>query len=1024
MNEAVLSALWMASQADREQRETGESQLKQFAAESEDFLGVLSNMVVNPELQSELRQLAAVLLKQNTPLHWDPDHKRFVPPLVPDHVKAVVRTNLLQALADQDRHLRSLAAYCISVIANYDWPEAWPDLFDNLNALLTTGSADNVHGVMRVLTDFVNCLDDQQLPAITSELLPKLYSIVTDASRWDLRTRTRAVNAMTKLIVSVFDVNSSGAESLFKTQIAPILPEWCHVLASLLSLRDETVDLAFQSSLISAATAMVRSFSNSKKLSKAVFEILAPFWALLTEQLQVYMQSYVNEETDREELVDEDGNLIGFDSFVFNSFEFIEELVMSRKLKTFVKANLSELLSMGIAFLAMTEEQTLNWLEDVDQFVADESDESYTKSVRIAATRLIEHVFEEFSASATTQALLAAVSQNIEQSLAAKGPENPNWWKQCEASMLAFSLPGPHLVVLETIRAGKVEFDLTTFMNQVLSETAQCFDCPFLVGRSLLVAGRFAEACSPEAVAGMLEIAMESLSSKQPIPVQVGALKALHEFCRVLLETNPDAVRPHAEKLISELIPMISSKSKEFMREVIDTLYQAVRLDPAVSIAYGQKLVTIANAVFLASSGDAHVADAVGDLFSALAEIPAVCAIIVERGAPTFVSLVEHHHEPQYTGVAEIGLQILTTVVKHCPAEVAPTLMEKTFVRVLSVLLRTEDIELLQTGGEFIRMFVSVHYPTLAAFEHEGSSALVYVTQVIAHVLSEGMPESASAFIGGLITAVILKAGDELGSYVNDILTAVLLKMQSSHHLTVLMSLIFIFARLANENTAVVIDFLVEKDALAFVMDLWCENHDSFYGDYEIKVSTSALTKVLMSGHPALDSVLVRGDLIEEKGIRTRSKTKKDGGAKYTQIPVKSKIFKILVNEYQDQLSRAQRTEDDDDEEEDGDDEDEEWEDLDGGDGVMPKFAPADEFFQASDMIDLGVGLGAFLNTGDEEEEDDPDILADPIYHIDLKSDLLTLLQSLAADPIAQQTLLPALNAHEQQMLQEALSSD
>ena len=49
-------------------------------------------------------------------------------------------------------------------------------------------------------------------------------------------------------------------------------------------------------------------------------------------------------------------------------------------------------------------------------------------------------------------------------------------------------------------------------------------------------------------------------------------------------------------------------------------------------------------------------------------------------------------------------------------------------------------------------------------------------------------------------------------------------------------SLLFIFARLANENTTVVLDFLVEQNALQFVMQTWCAQYDSFYGDYDIKV--------------------------------------------------------------------------------------------------------------------------------------------------------------------------------------------
>jgi len=48
--------------------------------------------------------------------------------------------------------VRSSVAYAVSAIAHWDWPEAWPGLFQILMEALTTGNSDAVHGAMRVLT--------------------------------------------------------------------------------------------------------------------------------------------------------------------------------------------------------------------------------------------------------------------------------------------------------------------------------------------------------------------------------------------------------------------------------------------------------------------------------------------------------------------------------------------------------------------------------------------------------------------------------------------------------------------------------------------------------------------------------------------------------------------------------------------------------------------------------------------------------------------------------------------------------
>lgn len=51
--------------------------------------------------------------------------------------------------------VRSSVAYAVSAIAHWDWPEAWPDLFQILMQALTSGDTNAVHGAMRVLAGLV-----------------------------------------------------------------------------------------------------------------------------------------------------------------------------------------------------------------------------------------------------------------------------------------------------------------------------------------------------------------------------------------------------------------------------------------------------------------------------------------------------------------------------------------------------------------------------------------------------------------------------------------------------------------------------------------------------------------------------------------------------------------------------------------------------------------------------------------------------------------------------------------------------
>ena len=67
-------------------------------------------------------------------------------------VKLHVRKLLPSGLADEHSKVRNTVAYAVAAIAHWDWPENWPDLFDQLMLALNSSNPNIVHGSMRVLT--------------------------------------------------------------------------------------------------------------------------------------------------------------------------------------------------------------------------------------------------------------------------------------------------------------------------------------------------------------------------------------------------------------------------------------------------------------------------------------------------------------------------------------------------------------------------------------------------------------------------------------------------------------------------------------------------------------------------------------------------------------------------------------------------------------------------------------------------------------------------------------------------------
>ena len=96
----------------------------------------------------------------------------------PLQAKIVIRELLPNGLRESISKVRSSVAYAVSAIAHWDWPEAWPQLFNLLMEMLVSGDVNAVHGAMRVLTGtgaaaWPRTLDPMRpplLPALTSKL--------------------------------------------------------------------------------------------------------------------------------------------------------------------------------------------------------------------------------------------------------------------------------------------------------------------------------------------------------------------------------------------------------------------------------------------------------------------------------------------------------------------------------------------------------------------------------------------------------------------------------------------------------------------------------------------------------------------------------------------------------------------------------------------------------------------------------------------------------------------------------------
>lgn len=93
----------------------------------------------------------------------------------------------------------------------------------------------------------------------------------------------------------------------------------------------------------------------------------------------------------------------------------------------------------------------------------------------------------------------------------------------------------------------------------------------------------------------------------------------------------------------------------------------------------------------------------------------------------------------------------------------------------------------LKNGGECLRAYVSIALEQIAQWRDEqGNSGLWYVMQVVNQLLDPRTSEFTAAFVGRLVSTLISRAGTELGEQLDQILRAILSKMQQAETLSVM----------------------------------------------------------------------------------------------------------------------------------------------------------------------------------------------------------------------------------------------
>ncbi|CAG8680386.1 6167_t:CDS:10, partial [Gigaspora rosea] len=759
------------------------------------------NIRMSAELRlRELSNVPVINLKNYVVSHWSSTSETFAGIETTEEVKAIVREVIFNGLSDPSNKIRVASAYVISKIAHNDWPVYWPDLLDLLISLLKTGSPEQVHGAMRVMTEFVtHDITEVQFSQIAPILLPELLRILRSDQVYSYRTRGRSIAIFRHCIEILFICKEEHPEATESFLMAPVIPDWLQVFINI--LKQHTTDneeREFEEYGLKLEVVKARIVSNFCSSYEFNGNINQYGWTwsinerdiLLIDNFTCPMNDFIST------CQDSDGEVFGFEYLLFAQFEFVGLSVRKKSAKPlFVQDNgestfLKQVVWIILSYMQMTKEQVETWLTDANQFVADDDDETFNFTVRVAAGDLLEILLEKFPEK-TLQALAETTQHLIEESNIARAAGDSVWWKVQEACLKAVGFVSNELITALQDKASEVKFDLPGLFEHVVFDHLTATEYPFLQGRAFVFASQYA----------------------------------------VLL---PGEL---ASRYVSEAVCAIQGIG-------------------AIPVKYHQ--------IYLFAFLDHTIYPLVTDIFEELSSNVDVHSSFQARALPPLANILINNTDPAVTASA---IDLIASLVKGGPSPLPSPYIEHVFPPLMHLMLTTEDRSILQNGEICLKYFVQKDCTRIAEWNDvNGKTGLDYVIQFIAKSLQPTESESAT-FFGDLVVKLIEKAGNRLLPVLPELLRAVAAKLESARTATFIQSLLMIFAHLTLNQKSTVINFMSEsvingKNGLDILLNTWLENHDSFQGHHNIKISAIALSELFLSCDSRIQNIKVKGDLI------------------------------------------------------------------------------------------------------------------------------------------------------------------
>ena len=674
----------LATRRDAEQRV---EQLKSLPGFAIALCRLTLDQIANP---SEVRQLAAVLLKQFVKRHWDTDaddgggwadagdedgtapNAGEAPEIVIcEEEKAAVRAALPSGLTDPSTRIRTALSMAIASIAECDWPERWPSLMRELIAPLQASTAESaggrgaaaasstpsaaVAGSLRCLELCAAELQEEHIEEALATLMPLLLTMVAGPNPPPRRERARAVRVLHRLLERLCMLSSGDDPSVRKLQKGP-LASWAAAALAELGRSAASPTLGAEWSLELALLRLLRLMTCS--LPRAIVPhasaVLPPLGALLLRALRALEEGMYDGDTGSavtaEGAYDSDGGGVDVAALASGLLDLLTAMAAASKLYRLLEPVLADVFHCVIGMAQIDPESEAQWEGDTSQYLQDEDPDSFAVTPRVAAQQAVDELLDAYGKRAAP-ALVKAISMRLEQAHQMRAHSMAQWWRLREAALATLALAAPLLGQMARRAARRGEQPLVApeqLLNELLLPDAADDQPALLRARSLCAAARFSPHLSADGTRLLIAACGTALAPSQPVQLRLAACRALSDVCEAAESSQSGkgddraaVLAASASELLTPIVSLLSLPSEDAVLLSLETTSSLLRTNPELAAAAESWLAPLLLQLWSARSTEHLVTSAVVQVIRSLAESPRALPGLASRLLPAIAEVFQ-----------------------------------------------------------------------------------------------------------------------------------------------------------------------------------------------------------------------------------------------------------------------------------------------------------------------------------------------------------------------------------------------